>query len=732
MATNRPAGVLEYPKSRTDKDGILKFAEATRLTAQDYRNEIERAAMGNILTYIGLHWIRYDSSTRLWRPMLLRRQTPRPFTNKFASVIGNTSSRLLSVKPPINVNPLSGDIDDVGAASVGDKVRQVIEREARIRELKPHAALWLLLTGNVWYISNYDLSVRSGVDTIPFDQCLYCQTVSNPVDIESAGGTCPQCGSVSPETGMQEPAFQMAVEPNGKPIGMKQPRGRHYTEIKSIFDCDYDYEVPTIEDSPYFIVRELQSYQWVKETFGKSVADKAQLERGQTDRQTYFSQALAYTATHPGRYMSHAPGNSEPRVRVTRLWMRPSDQYPEGMYAVLLGDNEVAESLDLPYHQHTAHGGQAFVPIVHTKFDHVPGRVAGKTRADDIRHKQFQRNRLEAILELHSRRMANSMWLLPDGVGVSRISGEQGQFLRYNALAGVPAPQRVPGDNPPPYLLQWVEFIDHEMDDIFGSKEILRGEVPEGVSAYAAIALIDERARQGQSSLLENWTLGWMKWTVQNLDIWREYAENERTLAAAGGGHNPGVWEIQKFNKADLKGAMDIDVESGESRPTTMIAKRAALEQAARTGALNVMDPMERYRYLSALGIEELVEDFQLDLKEAEQENDLFAQGQPILPPMPWQNHALHISRHRRFIMSDVYKSLPPPMQAEVLNHMMLHSNILADQMMQLRPGQAAPGPAGGSKGTAKGDQAGTDKEMQDEESQMASPDTFTGGGGMS
>jgi len=157
-----------------------------------------------------------------------------------------------------------------------------------------------------------------------------------------------------------------------------------------------------------------------------------------------------------------------------------------------------------------------------------------------------------------------------------------------------------------------------------------------------------------------------------------------------------------------------------------MIAKRAALEQAARTGAFNVMDPMERYRYLEALGVPELMEDFKMDLMEVERENDELAQGMPVAPPMPWQNQPLHIARHRRFVISDKYRALPPPLQGAVLEHMMLHQQMMAQSQMQQGAGQNAPnmqaGPAGGSKGTAQGDQAGTEKEMRDEEAQNASP----------
>jgi len=706
---------LTYPTGKNDVEGIIKFCDEVREVAPSYRNDIERSAMANCLFWLGLQWIKYDSGSRVYRPIQLKKKVPRPVTNKFAEIVASGQSRLVAYKPPLSINPGSFDADDVASAEVGDKIRTIIEKEALIRELKPIAALWTLLTGNAFLISNYDLGPQSGKKFIPFDRCLLCEKVSSPVDIEANGGTCPQCG--------ESQMFQPAIEANGGPIGVSQPRGKHYTEIKTVFETYYDYEVPMLEDSPYFVVSETQSMQWVKETYGADVAKNAEAEQGPREKGEFYVKSLAYTSAGAGRYFTGTGHRAEERVRVTRLWMRASDAYPDGLYAVVLGSKEVQDNKDLPYHNEK---GDPFVPVAHLKFDHAPGRVFGKTRCDDMRPKQEQRNRYEAILELHSRRMANSIWLLAEGSSVSRIGGEQGQIFRYNALAGVPPPTRVPGDNPPPYLIQIFPMIDAEMDGLFGSKEILRGDVPQGVSAYAAIALIDERARQGQSSLLENWALGWMKWTRHNLDIWREYAEDERTLSTGFG-----TWEIEKFNNSKFIGGVDVDVELGENRPTTQIAKRAALEQAARTGAFNVMDPMERYRYLEALGIPELMEDHKLDMREAERENDAFSQGQPVPPPFPWQNHPLHIVRHRRFIMSDKFRALPPPVQGVVLEHMMLHSEIIAMSQMQLRPGQSAPGgPAGGSKGTAKGDQAGTDQEMAQDEAQGASPDTFTGGQG--
>lgn len=724
METSHNARTLEYPRNSRDPEGIMKFAEDVREAAPSYRIDVERAAMANILFWLGLQWIKFDTNYRVWRPVTLKKRVPRMVTNKFATVVATSASRLTSYKPPLSMNPGSWEADDMAAAEVGDKIRTIFEKEAMVREKKPLAALWTLLTGNCFLISNYSVHSRNGMDFIPFDECLECQAVSSPVSIEETGGACPNCGSP------QGLGFQMAMQEDGSPMGVNRPRGKHQLELKTLFECYYDYEVPMVEDSPYFLVSELQSFQWVKETYGAATAARVEGDMGEKDQGDYYLRSLAYTSSGSTRYISGSATVSEQRVRVTRLWMQPGDTYPNGLYAVILGKSEVPEAMDLPYHRQD---GTPFVPVSHLKFDHVPGRVLGRTRADDIRPKQEQRNRIETILELHSRRMASSYWLVPDGSNVQRLTGEEGQLLRYSALAGVPPPTRVPGDNPPNYLINWLPQIDGEMDDLFGTKEILRGEVPEGVSAYSAISLIDERARQAQSSLMENWSLGWLKWTRDNVDIWREYADAER-ISNSGFG----AWEIEKFSRAEMQGGVDISIESGENYPTTGIARRAALEQAARNGAFNMSDPVERYRYLESLGISNLMDDLKMHMRESERENDLVAQGQPIPPPMMWQEHGIHVTRHHRFMNSDKYRNSPPEAQAALFQHVMMHMQFIQQQMMQgtQLPGQVAPagpgGPAGGSKGSAKGDQAGTDQEQADREAQGASPDTFAGGGGMS
>jgi len=282
--------------------------------------------------------------------------------------------------------------------------------------------------------------------------------------------------------------------------------------------------------------------------------------------------------------------------------------------------------------------------------------------------------------------------------------------------------------------------VDQEMDEIFGTYEVGRGEAPKGVSAASALMLLDERARQGQGSLYENWSMGFLEWGRQHLNIWREYADEERNLAT-----DLGSWSIEKFNKAKLQGSIDLKVEIGENRPHTIIGRRAAVDQAVRLGVVNIMDPQVAFKLLQLLGLPELMEDYKQDQRAANKVVDGFIsiagamkQGIPpeeldqiIRKPAPWDNHQIMVMIIRRFLLSDKFEEMPIPLQNMVIQRMQFHFDMLVQSAAQARlgPGQVAPGPAGGGDGTAEGDgAAGTDQEQMDREVQGATPDQMTGG----
>lgn len=714
---------LTYPNGPEDHEGIVQYANDAHRMARSYRVEIERACQRNVLYWLGVQWIKYDQSIRMWRPIAVGKRTPRPMTNRIASLVNQAVSNLLNFRPPVTYSPATDDPKDVAAANVADRINSIIEREAGVEQLKAIIARWLVLTGNVFLVNNYDVGPDTEQEFIQADQCVDCGAQSMPAETEQAAltqgappgsGMCPKCGS---------PRLRPATDEMGKPAGESYSKGKFLTEVENPFTCFFDNSSgQTIYDSPYFMVVRSRNKDWVTRMWGPEVAEKVSYSQP-SEPQSGLFESLSY-ATTLWSYGYGTPSTlAEPRTRVRRVWIRPRPGVaPEGIYATVV-DETVVESGPWPYKDEK---GRAMLNVVHLGFDEVPNRVLYKSRIDDVIPKQDQRNRLESIMELHSIRMANSVWMVPEGVGLSKISGEQGQVIKYNALQGVPPPTRVPGDSVSPYIIQWMGIIDAEMDDIMGLYAVGRGEAPRGVSAYSALQLLDERQQQGQSGIMRNWAQGWMEWSRQNLAIWKQFATDDR-YASTG----EGMWSIQKFNKSALEGGVNITCEIGSWRPQTMIAKRALFEQLARLGVVNPMDPMQRYQLATVMGASEMMPGFREDMELAARRIDQLAEGAEVPPPAPWENHPLAISQFSRFMKTEKFEALPPPIQQRIQMYASLHFQFMQMQMQQAggAPGQNTPGPEGrGNKGVGTGaGKLGTEEGQTERDAQAQSHPEMAG-----
>lgn len=718
-----------YPASVDDHPGILAFAEAIEDASPSYRREIEYSGVGNTLYYLGKQWQTFMPDSWRWRPLQYH---DKPTVNRFAPLVNTLQSLLVRFTVPITYTAATDEPADVAAAAVADRVESLVEKETNAKGWAPDAAMGLILTGNAFLISGYEFNARHGMRPIQMLQCVGdeagpgCGATWNPRDPMMMQGVCPNC---------QGRGLVPAVR-NGQPIMGQTAKGKHTTEVKSALHTYFNSRASRFEHSDYFMVEDRVPRGWVERVYGAEALDNVAGLEGQTNW-TWADQL----STATGSYGLGLVGSSDDdSVRMRRLWLDP---YPgraeEGIYAVLLGET-VMESIPYPYRDAAGVPSKA---IVHIPFDRVPGRLLAKTRCDDLRPLQDQLNTIEAYLQLHTKRMAGGKLLLPRGLGIGRIVGETGQVLTYDAMPGVPAPQFVPGMTVPSYFFNWKQDVLAAMDAVMGTFEVMRGEAPKGVSAYAAIQYLDEQGTQAQSALQDNWAMGKLEWARQQLCIFREYADEPRILSLG-----VGRWSAKKFSNADLQGGVDLDAEIGISRPRTQVAKRAVVDQFVRLGGVNLADPYEKLQIAKALGATELMPNYKADEERAARENDRFlGPPDPTMPPlppdvspalqgfplpMPWHNHPVDIMQHKALLDSERGENLPPLNREALIEHMMIHQReiAMAQERASLGPGQVVPGPGntnGKNRGTAKEGGGGTDQEQMDREGQMASPDSFTG-----
>ena len=720
---------LPLPSDYGDTQGIVTLSTRLLEQAQHQRFLLERDQYRNVLYYLGIQWVTFDERLRTWIPQPTKRWAPKPVTNKLAAVIRPIVSQLAGEEPNLYLAPMTDRPEDVATAQVGSRALDVLYRETGLRAQRGVMARWLTLTGNIFPISGYDTGQGAGMTTVQSWQCLACGQDAAPLDWEEASpdggytrGICPMCG----ETAGSQPS----MDETNQPRVTQYPRGRTYTELGSIFECFADLRAQQFKNSPWFQYVRTVTRNHLLDQYGEIAETVPAGGAGETGtRIRWFLDSLAYATQSGTSVYAGRLGLDDDRCYVRDFWFE-HPKFPEGLYAVIAGE-QVLKAGPFPYHtvdSTTAPPApdqpppavpvrKPLRPVVHIGYEYVPGRLLYKTPTDDLARKQTTRNKLEAMIELHMRRSANTVWVVPQGSSITKVTGEEGIVLRYSPLAGGQPPQRQPGAEVPGSIWQYIQEIDKEMEDMMGVYDVLRGETPRGVRAAMALQLLEQRAQQGLSELLVNWSMGHQEWAEQVLGIFKEHGIDERFHSAMG---DNGIWAVQKFSASDLRGAVRVEVEAGLGRPRTQVGKRAVLQQAIALSLVNPADPQERHRCLQILGMPELAKDMDLDQQAAARENDrwqsndgLAAQG--VNPGMlgwpdvrtPVDNHLVHLAIHRRFAIRAEWDALNPITQQFALAHMQAH--LLAIQMAMVQgpgqnPRQSIPGSAtnrnaGGSEG---------------------------------
>ena len=681
--------IVGIPEGLEDREGLSSWL-TTVVERNTARNRpFLNAQYLNVLAYYGIQWIVYDVAHQTMRPRSLKKWVPKPVTNKFASVLRPITSVLSGVDPPMTYTPVSDQPQDTATAGVAARLWDIAKEEAGAAIIRPQLARWITLTGNAWVVSGYDNDDKYGtVEMGGVVQCPICGGEFPEYLIEQSNG-CPTCleqgnePPIQPDTGQPGFSFERAMGDGGQPKVATRPRGALYAEVSNLFEMEYDHEAGMFDDSPYKIRIRSRPLTWVEQRFGS--AEGVEIgESGILSLKRRYIDSLAYISPTAGAVILGGHSD-EQRTTVCEAWVEPCRALPQGLYGVVAGLKTMYTG---PFNFHTM-SGRPMCPITHFGYEYAPGRVAFKTVADDLLPKQRTRNELESIKILHSKRAANSITFIPDGLNTTKFTGEEGLIVRYNALAGVPPPSRQPGLDTPRTLDEYILQIDAELEEMSGAVDVLRGEAPAGVSAYVAISLLEQKAQQGLSELRTNWFNSWAKMAGQLLGIFKEYGIDERTHSFLGAN---GTWAMQQFTNADLRGA--VQIRSEVTPPMTAVSKRAAYDAGVRMGLSNLMDPQERFKGWTILGLPEMMKDMEVDVQAAAKENDkyigVFMRGEQ--PPLPQvrpliDNHPIHLNEHRHFALSDNYEELPSigklMFDGHMAQHMAAFQTSLAPQQGQ-------------------------------------------------
>ena len=644
---------------------LAKYVPMAQLARSSFDIQFYR----NVLFYIGLHWVRFDSSRYSWAPSVLPSWFPKNSTNKFAVACDGMKAVLDQARPTIVYSPGTSDEADIAAVAACQSISSVIDTEVDQERLRTEAAALLALMGNAFVTDGYDMSPMHGEKRIQSVMCAACKFVAQPHEME---GRCPKCGST---------VLMPAVDPKTQePINESYPIGRMDSEVDAPFGILFDMQAQHIDNSSFLV--KARSYP-IDELKGMFPEFAEAMGEGNAIGKTglFYQQALSYAIGTMGLSGSPSAGGAGSvgnRGTLYRLMRKPSRELPYGGEALIVneavvwkGEASTKDDKGVPYY-----------PITHFGFKKVPGRVFCKTPADDLISKQIQRNKIEALLQLGAERVSNPTWLLPSGIGIENITGEPGEKLTYNAHIG-PKPERIQGSDMPNSLYRWLQIIDEDFSDLAATYDVMLGKHPQGVDTLGGMQLLRDRGLARFQDALNSWGRGWVRVSRNRLMIWKQRVKDDRTLTVLG---DNGKWEMQKFNAASIAGSIDCKAEEGSTQPKSKAYTQMMASQLMGAGLIDQSDPLTRYALLTTFDATDLGQGLDLDVKDAIKERETFLETGMVRPREIVDNHEVHLAQHSRDAKSDAFfEKWGVGQQNGWLEHLAWHFGVLMRRMQEAR-----------------------------------------------
>ena len=670
---------------------VAEFVSQRLAETNKLRYGIERVWYRNILFYIGKQWIRYDDKKRTWVRPNLPEWMPTPITNRFASCCDIISSVFAQVKPEVVFSPASTEDADVQSAKAANTIADICEDESGFRDKEDKMNTWLTQTGNVFLYTWYDFDPKHGTTQLPVYGCSNpeCDFQGTAEQFGKDGQiACPKCGS-----------------PEAQPTGAAEdvPIGKMVTEVIPPFEIYADLQIEDINEQPYLLRCSTLPLAGIKQRWGAAAKDVKPQGSSPLLGQFYY-QSLAYvtntTDTGFGSGTEYGSGVNSDKATVWEVFIPASSVMPTGYHGFVCDKIEL-EGGGLEYHDGN---GKPTITIVHLKAHDTPKRFFAKALVDDLIHKQIQRNKIEAFIQLAAHRTSNPAWLLPNSCGVESLSGEPGEMVRYNdSNTAMAKPERVGGVEITQSIFRWLEKIDKDFEELASTYDILKGSMPSNVPTLGGLELLKERALSRFTPTIRNIERARVKLAQHWIWIFREHVTEPRKRMSK----DPmGDWAAECFSNANLQGDVDVKAEPGSAAPRSAAYRQFIAGQLLSNQLLDMNDPFTRMELLRTYNADNFAKTLSEDIEDANREEGRFlakygaqadpskTTGQDPMARPDVDNHQIHIASHIRFCKTDDFRKLPPEAQMIFMEHLMQQKQLMVVQIQNLQTMQNPPPPA--------------------------------------
>lgn len=357
-------------------------------------------------------------------------------------------------------------------------------------------------------------------------------------------------------------------------------------------------------------------------------------------------------------------------------YTRPNADFPEGKLEIAAGGKLLYEG-PLPFIN--GEKGERGLPFVKQDCLHMPGSFFGGSVIDRLipvqRAYNTVRNRKHEFLN----RLSMGVLTVEDGsVDTDELAEDgllPGKILVYRQ--GGKAPEMLDCGSVPTEFKDEEEWLEKEFAFVSGVSDLSQNSNPMRVTSATGLQLLLSQDESRLSATISSMERAMKDVARQILRLYRQFAGTARLMTLTGENKKT---ETYYFNAAALA-VHDIEFESEET--TTPEEKRVTLlklyEEGLLTDENGKLSAENKNRILEAFGFggyENARDISTLHIAKASEENLALRSGD--VDPDVYDDHALHITEHTRFLLSTEFKRsrVQEGLKQKFLKHIQKHKEM--------------------------------------------------------
>jgi len=454
----------------------------------------------------------------------------------------------------------------------------------------------------------------------------------------------------------------------GEPQQSENPvmSGKLCFELIHGFDVLRHPGVKCMEDSPYLIVRKMESKKELLKKFSGNPDVESFIKNAKGDTFNVFqSSQIGYK-------------KSEDMVLVKEHYYRPCALYPRGMYYICTEEGILAQG-ELPF---------GIFPIEHESFDEITTAPRGKSIIKQLRPYQIEINRA-------SSKIAETQVTIGDDkiiyfAGAKPSSGANQPGVRFMNVNSPQAPVVVPGRSGE----QYVDYVNMQISEMYQVADVqeLDKDMNGQLDPYT---LLFRSMRQKQKFAYYSEKFGNLLVRVHKkaLELFRHYASPQFLIPVLGKSEQV---HIQAF-KQSTDVSWNIELEQMSDDIETKMGKQITLNHVLQYigPQLDKGDIGKFLRLSPYLNTEKMFQDMTQDWDNLT--NDIIQLDRGEYPAAnTYDNHDYMIKGLASRMKQPDFKFLHPQIQAMYKQKMQEHEEIKKQQMLEIQRAESGFIPAQG------------------------------------